>query len=247
VYVRSSQCTSVSVTGWHGARFPRRARRGMISSDVPDPARPTSQLLIGALVLFATACSPTPVDDEASFAKSLVEFRAAKDQAFREPDSPVPPARRAELLPLAYFPGSVDYQVPAVLRVEANRVTLEMPTSTGERRLMQRVGTLEFALKGQSLTLGAFIEAAAPNMDRLFVPFVDLTSGTETYPAGRYLDLDRTPTGIYVIDFNRAYNPYCYYNPVYDCPFPPRENRLKVPVRAGEKMKESSIPKGTAE
>jgi uncharacterized protein len=217
----------------------------MISDEVADPARPVFQFLIAALVLTAAACSTTSGDDDASFAKSLAEFRAAKDQAFRQPDSPVPPARRVELLPLAYFPGSLDYRVPAVLRVEANRVTLEMPTSTGERRLMQRVGTLEFALKGQSLTLGAFTEAAAPNMDQLFVPFVDLTSGTETYPAGRYLDLDRTRTGIYVIDFNRAYNPYCYYNPTYDCPYPPRENRLEVPVRAGERMKESSIPKGS--
>ena len=217
----------------------------MISDDVPHPARSVLQLFITALVLSA-ACSPTQVDDDASFAKSLAEFRAAKEQAFREPDSPVPPARRDELLPLAYFPGSPDYRVPAVLRVEQDRVTLEMPTSTGERRLMQRVGTLEFALKGQSLALGAFTEASSPNMDRLFVPFVDLTSGTETYPAGRYLDLDSTRTGLYVIDFNRAYNPYCYYNSTYDCPYPPRENRLKVPVRAGEKMRESSIPKGTA-
>ena len=217
----------------------------MISDDVPHSARSVLQLFIAALVLSA-ACSPTQVEDDASFARSLAEFRAAKEQAFREPDSPVPPARRDELLPLAYFPGSPDYRVPAVLRVEQDRVTLEMPTSTGERRLMQRVGTLEFALKGQSLALGAFTEASAPNMDRLFVPFVDLTSGTETYPAGRYLDLDRTRTGLYVIDFNRAYNPYCYYNSTYDCPYPPRENRLKVPVRAGEKMRESSIPKGTA-
>jgi uncharacterized protein len=217
----------------------------MIGDDVPDHPR-VFQLLIAALVLSGAACSTAPVDNDADFARSLAEFRATKDQAFRQPDSPVPPARQAALLPLAYFPGSLDYRVPAVLRVEAGRVTLEMPTSTGERRLMQRVGTLEFALKGQSLTLGAFTEASAPNMDRLFVPFVDLTSGTETYPAGRYLDLDRTRTGIYLIDFNRAYNPYCYYNASYDCPYPPRENRLKVPVRAGERMKESSIPKGPA-
>jgi uncharacterized protein (DUF1684 family) len=215
-----------------------------IVSDVPDFARAVFRLFMAAVVVATTACSPTPVDDDASFAKSLAEFRATKDEAFREADSPVPPGRRSDLLPLAYFPGSIDYRVPAVLRAEERRVTLEMPTSTGERRLMQRVGTLEFSLKGQSLTLGAFTEASAPNMDRLFVPFVDLTSGTETYPAGRYLDLDRTRTGIYLVDFNRAYNPYCYYNPTYDCPYPPRENRLKVPVRAGEKMKESSIPKG---
>ena len=61
------------------------------------------------------------------------------------------------------------------------------------------------------------------------MPFNDLTSGTETYPAGRYLDLDRTPTGLYVIDFNRAYHPYCYYNPTYDCPVPAAREPAEVP------------------
>ena len=69
------------------------------------------------------------------------------------------------------------------------------------------------------------------------MPFSDLTSGTDTYPAGRYLDLDRTATGVYALDFNRAYNPYCYYNAAYECPFPPAENRLGIPVRAGETLK----------
>jgi uncharacterized protein (DUF1684 family) len=126
--------------------------------------------------------------------------------------------------------------------VATDGATMEMPTSTGQRRQMQRVGRLEFSLKGQSLTLGAFVEAGSQSFDRLFVPFTDLTSGTETYPAGRYLDLDRNRTGIYIIDFNRAYNPYCYYNPTYDCPYPPRENRLRVPIRAGEKMKDAVAP-----
>jgi uncharacterized protein (DUF1684 family) len=78
----------------------------------------------------------------------------------------------------------------------------------------------------------------------LFVPFADHTSGTETYQAGRYMELDPTATGIYVVDFNVAYNPYCYYSPEYDCPFPPKENRLDVPIRAGEKIHqpESSTP-----
>ena len=72
---------------------------------------------------------------------------------------------------------------------------------------------------------------------RLFVPFADQTNGTETYPAGRYLDLTRTATGLYDLDFNRAYHPYCYFNDEYDCPFPPAENRLGIPIRAGERMK----------
>ncbi len=194
------------------------------------------------LTLAVTACSPEPVDDEAGYAREIAAFRASKDAAFRQPGSPVPPAKQESVLPLVYFPPSLTYRVPAVLRVEPDETTMEMPTSTGQRRLMQRVGTLEFSLKGQSLTLGAFVEAGSSSFERLFVPFTDLTSGTETYPAGRYLDLDRTKTGIYVIDFNRAYNPYCYYNNTYDCPYPPRENRLKVPIRAGEKMKEGLEP-----
>ena len=112
-----------------------------------------------------------------------------------------------------------------------------MPTSTGQLRRMVRVGRLEFTLRGEALSLSAFVDAGTRDLSRLFVPFTDLTSGTETYPAGRYIDLDVTRSGIYVIDFNRAYNPYCYYNPTYDCPFPPRSNRLQVPIRAGEKVK----------
>jgi uncharacterized protein (DUF1684 family) len=84
------------------------------------------------------------------------------------------------------------------------------------------------------MKLRAFAEEGS-NGERLFVPFTDATTGQETYGAGRYLDLDRTSTGIYVVDFNTAYNPYCAYNPTYDCPVPPKDNRLPVPIRAGEK------------
>ena len=82
-----------------------------------------------------------------------------------------------------------------------------MPTSTGQRRKMRHVGTLAFSVRGEALTLGAFVEEGSTDLNRLFVPFMDLTSGGETYPAGRYLDLELTRTGIYLIDFNRAYNP----------------------------------------
>src|SRR4030095_5370224 len=96
---------------------------------------------------------------------------------------------------------------------------IEMPTSTGKRRPMRRAGRLQFSVKGQSLTLTAFVDADDGGRVRLFLPFADQTNGTETYAAGRYLDLDRTGTGLYDLDFNRAYHPYCYYNPTYDCPY----------------------------
>jgi uncharacterized protein (DUF1684 family) len=68
------------------------------------------------------------------------------------------------------------------------------------------------------------------------VPFGDLTNGEETYKGGRYLELDRTPTGLYDLDFNRAYHPYCVYDISYVCPVPPRENRLTVAIKAGERL-----------
>jgi uncharacterized protein (DUF1684 family) len=93
------------------------------------------------------------------------------------------------------------------------------------------------------MKLTAFAPAAARDDDRLFVPFSDLTSGAESYAAGRFMDLDRTGTGIYEVDFNRAYHPYCYYNPTWECPLPPVENRLKVPIRAGERMRNAQLSK----
>jgi len=196
--------------------------------------------ILTALVLVtiaAAGCAPDPVAEERNFLAAVEQFRKIKDEAMTGADSPIPPDRRRALLPLAYFPASLDYRVPAVLKPSSDRPTMEMPTSTGQLRTMMRVGRLEFTLRRQQLGLSAFIEAGTQDLSRLFVPFSDLTSGTETYPAGRYMDLDRTATGLYVVDFNRAYHPYCYYNPSYDCPYPPRENRLAIPVRAGERMK----------
>jgi len=125
--------------------------------------------------------------------------------------------------------------VPAALRISESE-PFEMVTSTGQRRTMRRAGTLEFTLHGQRHALAAFSEESDREMRRLFVPFRDATSGAETYPGGRYLDLERTPTGYYELDFNRAYHPFCLFNEEYDCPLPPPENRLGVPIRAGERL-----------
>lgn len=184
------------------------------------------------LAIAAGGCRGTP----ASYADQIAAFRAEKDRFMRESSqSPVPDERRGSFAPLKYFPIDPSYRVPASLKVVRGDQIVLMPTSTGENRRMRRIGTLAFTLRGEPLTLGAFVEADDAELRRLFVPFGDLTNGTETYPGGRYLDLDRTATGIYDLDFNRAYHPFCFFNPKYDCPYPPPENRLKTPVRAGER------------
>jgi len=194
-----------------------------------------SVLSLTALILFgvvAGGCSPAPPQD---YATRIAAERARKDEMFRSvgSDSPILPKDVDAFLPLSYFPIDEAYAVPAQLEPAARQVRLQMPTSTGRLRETTRIGTLEFTMKGQPFKLTAFLEEGSR---QLFVPFSDLTSGTETYQAGRYMNLDPTPTGIYIVDFNVAYHPYCYYNPEYDCPLPPAENRLTVPIRAGERL-----------
>jgi uncharacterized protein len=186
-----------------------------------------------------TACGGGSVQD-LPYPQQISADRGAKDSQFASAsDSPVPPAKRGQFLPLGYFTPDEGYRVPAMLAPFEGEEAIEMPTSTGKRREMRRAGQLKFSVKGQSMTLTAFVEATDRQNVRLFVPFADQTNGTETYQAGRYLDLTRTATGLYDLDFNRAYHPYCYFNAEYDCPFPPAENRLGVPIRAGERMKDA--------
>ena len=193
--------------------------------------------MIGVLILVLGGCSAPAPPSQGSYPEQLTAARAFKDAEFQNSsDSPVPLSRRETLLPLSYFPPALGYRVPASLQVDNNQVEFEIPTSTGKRRTMRRVGILEFTLKGNPLNLSAFVEASSNDRESLFVPFGDLTNGTETYPAGRYLDLSLTSTGIYDLDFNLAYHPFCYYDERYDCPYPPPENQLSTPVRAGERL-----------
>jgi uncharacterized protein (DUF1684 family) len=195
-------------------------------------------ILSAAVCLVLAACTSGPsAPDSGSYVEALAGARAFKDQDFREnPESPVPPEKKDTLLPLKYFPIDPAYRVPAALSLSDQRPVFEMPTSTGKPRRMQLVGTLDFTFQGQSHSLGAFVPEGTQQIVDLFVPFADMTTGTDTYPAGRYLDLTPTSTGFYTVDFNQAYNPYCAYNATYECPFPPPSNRLKVAIRAGEKI-----------
>jgi uncharacterized protein len=191
---------------------------------------------VALLALAAAACGSAPEN----YPARIAAHRARTDEFMRSSDqSPVPPGQRAAFQPLPYFSIDEQYRVPAGLKVDRGDQIIELSTSTGVPRRMRRIGSLAFTLKGQPLTLTAFADLDDEQLRRLFVPFGDLTSGTETYQGGRYLDLDRTGSGVYDLDFNRAYHPYCVFDSKYECPIPPRENRLKIAIRAGEKLRSS--------
>ncbi len=193
-------------------------------------------LAVLAVATMSGCASGPPAPDDSSYISRLAQGRAEKDLYFRDsPETPIPPDKKDVLLPLRYFPIDADYSVPAALKLADERPVFEMPTSTGTLRRYQHVGSLEFMFRGQPMSLGAFVEDGTREITELFVPFADLTTGKDTYNAGRYLSIQPTSSGLYTIDFNTAYNPYCAYNSRYECPFPPPSNRLKVPIRAGEK------------
>lgn len=211
----------------------------MIAMSLPSLRRSLAALCLG----LAAACTsgPGPVDD-ASYLTDVAESRRQKDQMLKtEQNSPLTPEARATFTGLPYYPIKPDFRVPAVLTENRSGppVIIEMQTTDGNSDKMRKVGSLGFSLGATRYTLTAFADVNDRTMDRLFVPFGDLTNGSDTYKGGRYLNLRRTATNIYDLDFNQAFHPYCVYNPTWVCPVPPRENRLQVAIEAGERLSKS--------
>jgi hypothetical protein len=171
-------------------------------------------------------------------------FRLDKDEFFKtDPRSPIPEAERAAFTGLLYYP--VDEALVFEGRVLGPYTgdepsNFQIPTSDGQLRPAHRAGMLHFELDGapRQLTAYTFDEGDGQS---LFVPFLDQTSGTETYDAGRYLDLDPEEDGTYALDFNLAYHPSCVYDIKYSCPLTPAENRLPLRIEAGERLPEGHV------
>ena len=166
----------------------------------------------------------------------LTEFRASKDAFFRDqPRSPLTSEQRASFEGLAYFPEDEGLVIRGELETAGvdRDERIAMQTTTGGEQVYRRAGVVRFEIDGESAKVTLF---ASPDMRELFLPFRDRTSGSETYGAGRYLEVEPPgPDGRVLVDFNLAYNPYCAYNPEWSCPIPPGENWLPVSIRAGEK------------
>lgn len=162
----------------------------------------------------------------------LDSFRAEKDAFFGgHPQSPLTPEQRADFKGLAYFPENDSLRLEVVVEEIPEKPRFEMQTSTGDVQTYERFGTFKFPVDGQDAELTIY-----RSQHGFFLPFVDSLAGKETYPAGRYLEPEPLPGGRFIIDFNYAYNPYCAYNEMWSCPITPVENRLKVAIRAGEKL-----------
>jgi len=193
-------------------------------------------VLITILLISVLSCTQNkrPIKGETKFQKTInAEFKDASTSPLKDED-------RKGFESLDFFKFDSTYIVKAQLKRVENSKWFNMKTTT-DRVSRERVyGGLTFELKGKPYSLqvyqGEELMEKEGFEDFLFLPFLDETNGLETYGGGRYIDLSIPDSDSILIDFNKAYNPYCAYNVKYSCPIVPRVNYLKTRVEAGVKV-----------
>jgi uncharacterized protein len=142
---------------------------------------------------------------------------------------------------MQFYKADKNWRVKALFKKTEDSNWFMMPTSGKIKKEFRVYGTLSFLLHDTAVVLQVYQSKQLMTLpayaDYLFIPFTDITTGKDTYGGGRYIDivLSDIQADHCIIDFNKAYNPYCAYAAGYNCPVPPKENDLPVAVTAGEK------------
>jgi uncharacterized protein (DUF1684 family) len=190
-----------------------------------------------ALILIFSFC--TVILKAQNYSDEIKNFREKIRQEYESDEKS--PITREEVKYLNYYEPDSNYRVSADFIKIVNAVPFDIPTSANKSKKYIRYGILKFKLNGRMQSLHVYQGVELLNnpdlKDYLFVPFADSTNGNETYINGRYMDFKTgdIQEGKLIIDFNKAYNPYCAYSDSYNCPRIPEENNLRTSIRAGEK------------
>ncbi|CAN5826372.1 DUF1684 domain-containing protein [soil metagenome] len=199
--------------------------------------RPIRLLLLAGLAIIMFYFIGEAFTGEEQYIATVEGSRQEKDRSFRlASDSPLPAEEKAVFTGLKYYPVDPQYRVEATFEPVARPDTVWLTMTKGESEAYLRHARGIFELEGRQQTLMLFLRAGDQERE-LFVPFTDKTNGFETYGGGRYLDvpLPQPGSATITLDFNRAYSPFCAFDDAFACPVPPAENRLQVPIPAGEK------------
>lgn len=188
-------------------------------------------LLIAAFGL--VGCEGATLSEEAAYENEVLQHRLDRDMRMRDADRTVLDAStRRRFDGLRYYQVDPDYRFEVPLERTSTRDTLRVQQHKGEPVDKVIIGHVTLPI-ADSTRLTVFRESGLDG--EVWIPFRDPTNGDETYPSGRYLNAPLRDNDTVVVDFNRAFNPYCDYNPDYVCPLPPRENTIPEPIEAGEK------------
>ena len=197
--------------------------------------------LLGLCFLLMGARPETPLPDQdpnpmERREEKLKAFRERRNQFFKtDPQSPLEEADRKQFDGLSYYPIDLAYAMVRTIErypIEPKPLYASLPTSKGPEKKYVKYGRFKFKVSGKAVVLQIYRPLGG---GELFLPFKDKTSGKETYSHGRYLFLESMLGGKVLVDFNRAYNPFCAFNEKYTCPFAPQENALDLLIGAGEK------------
>jgi uncharacterized protein len=168
--------------------------------------------------------------------EKLKTFREKRNLFFKEdPQSPLKESERKTFKGLPYYPIDLRYAMIGSIErysIDPRPIYAHLPTSKGTEKKYVKYGRFKFGWTGKEYVLQIYRPLGGGEP---FLPFKDKTSEADTYPKGRYLFIETMPGGKVLIDFNRAYNPFCEYNEKYTCTFAPEENWLGIAIRAGEK------------
>jgi uncharacterized protein (DUF1684 family) len=190
-------------------------------------------------VLLLITCVVFSQDNTPEFLEA-VAYQEHENKTFADPETSIlTPQDLKEFKQLDFYPVDLKYRVIASFKATPDELPFLMPTTSDRTPEYVKYGEAHFELDGEQLSLNLYQSVppmiALEYIDYLFLPFTDLTSGDGSYGGGRFLDT-RIPDGdTMVLDFNKAYNPYCAYNTSYSCPIPPRENDVLVRINAGVK------------
>ena len=170
--------------------------------------------------------------------KTAQQFQEELDQHYADPEkSPLTKKDRRKFKGLPFFDVDSNFRVVAQFKRTEGSSPFQMKTTTDRLPTYEKYGEATFEIKGVSYTLSLYQNHKYRDVEKykndLFLPFTDATNGNETYGGGRFIDLLIPEGDKIIIDFNKAYNPYCAYNHAYSCPIPPKENDLDTRIEAG--------------
>ena len=205
-------------------------------SFISESAWGAGAALLSALLLGLSAAGCGAGEEASSYRQTVLQERLQKEMDLRSRDSRILSAEAKERFEgLRHFPVDTTYRFELPLQRLAPPETVRVAQRTGTPAEQLKVGTVEVPLPGGPYELSVFRPQRGTDTT-LWIPFADETTGRQTYSAGRYIDVPLREDGTVLVDFNRAYNPLCDYNPQkYNCALAPPENRLPVPIEAGEK------------
>ncbi len=177
--------------------------------------------------------------DSIAYIKEMEQYRKDINRKFKKDPKPLIESDRKKFKELSFFSTSAKYYVDGIFTRALHEDTFKMETTTKWRPDFVKYGTIAFMIDSVEYTLAAYQNVKEAKLEdrknNLFIPFTDKTNGRETYEGGRYIDR-KIPEGERImLDFNKAYNPWCVYNGRFSCPIPPEENTLPIEIKAGEK------------